>query len=233
MKRAGLALALLSAGLAVLLLKSPGSRLMGLSEDQIGRLAYLLPIVTLFAASILASRRNWGQSARQLFIWFAIILALAGLSLFREDMKRFGARLAAGLLPGRAITITDGEGRSEVLLSRDMSGHFTAIVQINAQDIPMLVDTGASTVTLTYEDAVAVGIIPENLVYSTRVLTANGEALAAPIALTTVDIGPIRRENIPALVTRKGAMDQSLLGMSFLSSLSSFHMQTDELRLKD
>lgn len=233
MKRTGLALVILLTGLAFLLLKTPGSRVMGLSENQIGQLAALVPIVTLLGAGILVSRRNWSQSAHQLLIWLGIILALAGLSLYREDMKRFGARLAAGLMPGRAITITEADGSHEVLLSRDMSGHFTAVVQVNAQDIPMLVDTGASTVTLTYDDAVAVGIIPENLVYSTRVLTANGEALAAPIALTTVAIGPIRRENIPALVTRKGALDQSLLGVSFLSSLSSFHMQTDELRLKD
>ncbi len=233
MKRTGLALALLMVGLGVLLLKSPGTRLMGLTEDQLGQLAYFLPLVTLFSAGILASRRSWGQSARHLLIWLGIMLALAGLSLYREDMKRFAARLAAGLMPGRAITITAEDGRREVLLSRDMSGHFTPMVEVNAQDIPMLVDTGASTVVLTYEDAVTVGIIPENLVYSTRILTANGEAVAAPIALTTVAIGPIRRENIPALVTRRGALDQSLLGMSFLTSLSSFHMQTDELRLKD
>ncbi|MBB4064538.1 retropepsin-like aspartic protease family protein [Gellertiella hungarica] len=233
MTRAGLALALLAAGLLILLMKAPDSRLMGLSEQQLGQLVYLLPILTMLAAGILASRRNWGQSARHLSIWLAIILVLAGASLFREDMKRAGARMLAGLLPGRAITVTGEDGSREVILSRGLSGHFTAVVTVNAQDIPMLVDTGASTVTLTYEDAVAVGIIPENLVYSTRVLTANGEATAAPIDLSMVDLGPIRRQNIPALVTRRGAMDQSLLGMSFLSTLSSFHMQTDELRLKD
>ena len=233
MKRLGIALALLAAGLAVLLLKPPGSRLMGLSEGQFASLVYLLPFATVLGASILVSRQRWKRSVRDLFIWLFVILGLAGVSLYREDMKRFGARLLAGLLPGRAITITDHDGRHEVLLSRDMSGHFTAVVEVNAQNIPMLIDTGASMITLTYDDAVAVGIIPENLIYSTRVQTANGEALAAPIALTTVSVGPIRRESIPALVTRKGALEQSLLGMSFLTTLSSFHMQSEELRLKD
>lgn len=233
MKLLGPALAILLVGLAVLLLKSPETKLMGLNDDQLGQLVYLTPIATLLAAGILASRRNWGQSARQLMIWFALILVIAGLSLYREDMKRFGARLLAGLVPGRAVAVTASDGTREVLLSKDMSGHFTVVASINSQDIPMLIDTGASSITLSYEDAVAVGIIPENLAYTTRVLTANGEAVAAPIALTTVAIGPIRRDNIQALVTRPGALDQSLLGMSFLSTLSSFHMQTDQLTLKD
>lgn len=233
MRFLGPALAILVIGLGILLLKSPDTRIMGLSEDQLGRLVYLLPIATLLASGVLASRRNWGQSARQLLVWLGIILLIAGLSVYREDMKRFGARLLAGLVPGRAVAVTTQDGSREVLLSKDMSGHFNVIASVNSQDIPMLIDTGASSITLSYEDAVAVGIIPENLAYTTRVLTANGEAVAAPIALTTVAIGPIRRDNIPALVTRSGALDQSLLGMSFLSTLSSFHMQTDQLTLKD
>ena len=184
-------------------------------------------------AGILAARKNWSQSARNLLIWLGIILLLATLSLYRDDAKRVGARLLAGLLPGHAVTVTNADGSREVLLSRDLSGHFTAVVTINAQPLPMLVDTGASAIVLTYEDAVQVGIIPENLTYSTRVMTANGEATAAPIDLSTVEIGPIRRWGVEALVARRGALDQSLLGMSFLSTLSSFHMQTDELRLKD
>ena len=136
-------------------------------------------------------------------------------------------------MPGHAVTIVNSKGDKVVLLSRDMSGHFIATVTVNNQPVPMMIDTGASVVTLTYEDAVLAGIIPENLAYTKRVQTANGEALAAPIDLTLVQLGPITRVNVPALVTRRGAMDQSLLGMSFLSTLSSLHMRADELRLKD
>ena len=233
MKRSWLVFAILGIGLAILLLKPDGAKPLGLNDSQLSQLVYLLPIATMLGAGILVSRRNLGQSARHLGIWLVIMLALATASLFRDEAAHVGYRLLAGLLPGHAVTIRDSKGNAEVLLSRDMSGHFNALVTVNSQQIPMLIDTGASSITLTYEDAALAGIIPENLVYSRRVSTANGEAMAAPIDLTTVDLGPIRRENVPALVTRKGALDQSLLGMSFLSTLSSFHMQTDELRLKD
>lgn len=233
MSRLGFVLAFLMIGLAVLLVMPAGGKIGGLKQEQIAELIAFLPLIAMIGAGILASRRNIGQSVRHLFIWLAIILGLASLSMFREDAKHMGARLLAGLMPGHAVTITDSKGRSEVILSRSIGGHFTAEVTVNAQPISMLIDTGASSVTLTYEDAVTVGIIPENLVYSARVKTANGETTAAPIDLTMVQIGPIRRENVPALVTRQGAMDQSLLGMSFLTTLSSLHMKSEELRLKD
>ena len=233
MSRLGLVLAFLMIGLAVLLVMPANGKIVGLNSDQIAQLIAFLPLIAMIGAGILASRRNIGQSLRHIFIWLAIILGLASVSLFRDDAKHMGARLLAGLMPGHAVTITDSKGRAEVILSRSIGGHFTAEVTVNAQPISMLIDTGASSVTLTYEDAVTVGIIPENLVYSARVQTANGETTAAPIDLTMVQIGPIRRENVPALVTRQGSMDQSLLGMSFLTTLSSLHMKSDELRLKD
>jgi len=97
----------------------------------------------------------------------------------------------------------------------------------------MLVDTGASRVALSYEDAVKLGLDPDKLAYTQSVLTANGEARAAPVTLSEVAIGPIVRKDIKAMVTEEGKLDQSLLGMSFLSTLDFLQMQTDELRLRD
>jgi aspartyl protease family protein len=88
-------------------------------------------------------------------------------------------------------------------------------------------------VALSQEDAARVGIIPKNLTYSMTVMTANGRARAAPIELGNVSIGPISRRNVAATVAEAGKLDQSLLGMSFLETLGSMQMQTDELRLRD
>jgi aspartyl protease family protein len=65
------------------------------------------------------------------------------------------------------------------------------------------------------------------------VMTANGRARAAPITLDQVAIGPIVRHNVAATVAEDGRLDQSLLGMSFLETLGSLQMQTDELRMRD
>ncbi|MOA67884.1 hypothetical protein D3C78_1952410 [compost metagenome] len=64
-------------------------------------------------------------------------------------------------------------------------------------------------------------------------MTANGPAMAAHVRLDEIAIGPISRRNVRAMVARDGMLDESLLGMSFLSTLSSLNMQTDELRLRD
>ncbi len=79
----------------------------------------------------------------------------------------------------------------------------------------------------------AVGINPDNLNYTVSVMTANGRTSAAPVRLSEIAVGPIVRRNVPALVAQKGQLDQSLLGMTFLSTLGSLQMQTDQLTLRD
>ena len=72
-----------------------------------------------------------------------------------------------------------------------------------------------------------------NLSFTRTVLTANGRASAAPLRIPEIRLGSIVRTNVEAVVLEEGLLDQSLLGMSFLSTLSSMQMQTDELRLRD
>jgi aspartyl protease family protein len=139
----------------------------------------------------------------------------------------------AGLVPGRAVVVTTSEGGSEIILHKLLNGHFEADVSVNGQTIQMLVDTGASMVALSHADAERIGIIPENLDYSMTVMTANGRTRAAPVTLDRVAIGPIVRTGVAASVAEDGKLDQSLLGMSFLETLGSMQMQTDELRLRD
>lgn len=224
---------ILGAGLALLLWNHESGRTLGIDNDDFGRMVYLLPFAALLGAGILASRRNLGENLRNLMIWIIIALALATAYLYRHDFSGVGARLLAGLVPGRAMVVTDSDGDQEVVLYKSMDGHFQAGVRVNGQDIAMMVDTGASMVALSHEDAKRIGIIPENLIYSMRVSTANGTTRAAPVRLSSIAIGPIVRRNVEAAVAEEGKLDQSLLGMSFLQTLSSLQMQTDELRLRN
>ncbi|MOA07947.1 hypothetical protein D3C78_1276780 [compost metagenome] len=141
--------------------------------------------------------------------------------------------MLGGLIPGRAVVVTTSGGEQEIVLHKSMSGHFEANVGLEGKTIHMLVDTGASSVVLANADAAAIGIDTTNLRYTVPVMTANGRTAAAPVTLSEISIGPIVRRNIPALVAQDGQLGQSLLGMSFLSTLGSLQMQTDELRLRD
>jgi aspartyl protease family protein len=233
MSRLTIALAVLGIGLALLIFNNDSNHVLGMDSNDFGRMVYLLPIVLMLSAGIWASRRNMGETLRNLTIWLVIILALATLYLYRLEALAVGNRLLAGLVPGRAVVVTTSEGGKEIILHKLLNGHFEADVSINGQEISMLVDTGASMVALSHADAERVGIIPENLDYSMTVMTANGRSRAAPVTLTSVAIGPIVRNNVAASVAEDGKLDQSLLGMSFLETLGSLQMQTDELRIRD
>jgi aspartyl protease family protein len=93
----------------------------------------------------------------------------------------------------------------------------------------MLVDTGASLVTLKPEDARAAGIGPGELAYSRRVSTANGVARMAPITLREIRIDQLSLYDIPAAVIEN--LNISLLGMSFLGRLQGYEMRDGKLTI--
>jgi aspartyl protease family protein len=226
-------LVVIGIGLAVLIVNNDNSRILGLQSDDFGRVVYLLPIALMLSAGIWASRRSVGETMRQMMIWLVIILALVTVYLYRQEALGVGNRLLAGLVPGRAVVVTTSEGGQEIILHKLLNGHFEADVAVNGQTIEMLVDTGASMVALSREDAERIGIDLSRLTYSMTVMTANGRGRAAPVTLDQVAIGPIVRSNVAASVAEDGRLDQSLLGMSFLETLGSLQMQTDELRMRD
>ncbi|OHV81064.1 TIGR02281 family clan AA aspartic protease [Rhizobium sp. LCM 4573] len=226
-------LLVLGIGLAFLVFNHDSGQTLGLSNDEFGRFIYLLPIAGLLGAGILAGRRGGlSQSLRYIAIWLLIILALVAAYLYRDDARGFAARMYAGLVPGSAVVVTS-EGGNEVIIHKTMGGHFQANVAVDGETLPMLVDTGASAVVLTYEDAARIGLDPAELRYTLTVMTANGRASAAPVSIDEIAIGPIVRRNVRAMVAEDGRLDQSLLGMTFLATLGSLQMQTDELRLRD
>lgn len=226
-------LGVLAIGLAMLILNHDSGRTMGMDNNDFGRFVTLSAIATMMAAGVLAGRRQWGESIRQAGIWLLIILALAAGYLYRFDLQDFGNRLTAGLIPGRAVVTTSASGEQILVIHKGVGGHYETDVTIDGTTLRMLVDTGASSVVLSYEDAMRLGINPDNLVFSIDVSTANGRARAAPVTLREVAIGPILRGTIRGMVTEQGRLEQSLLGMSFLETLGSIEITRDELRLKD
>ena len=102
-----------------------------------------------------------------------------------------------------------------VTLQADGRGHFIANGQINGGTVQLLVDTGATLISLPAYDAARLGIkYKEGRVVQVR--TANGVAAAYMIKLDTVKIGGIVLHQIDALVQERG-LHQPLLGMSFLN----------------
>ena len=114
-----------------------------------------------------------------------------------------------------------------IVYAANEQGHVVLDAAVNGAPVRMLVDTGASLVTLTPADARAAGIDPTGLVFSRHVNTANGAAHMAPINLRELRIGQLSIYDVPAAVLEN--LNVSLLGMSFLGRLQGYEMRDGKL----
>jgi clan AA aspartic protease (TIGR02281 family) len=119
-----------------------------------------------------------------------------------------------------------------VQISRGQAGEFALQARINGVSAPMVIDTGATSVVLTYETAKAIGLPLELLEYDVDVETAGGHAKAARLTLDRLAIGKLVERSVPALVVPHGQMKTNLLGMSFLDRLESWEVRADSLMLR-
>src|SRR5262249_54095823 len=114
---------------------------------------------------------------------------------------------------------------SAVQIPRGQGGEFAIRARINGVATPMVIDTGATSVALTYETAKAIGLPLELLEYDVDVETAGGHTKAARLTLDRLAIGKLVERSVPALVVPHGQMKTNLLGMSFLDRLESWEVR--------
>jgi aspartyl protease family protein len=134
----------------------------------------------------------------------------------------------APLAPAPAGAAAEGNAAS---VAKSSDGHYWAEALVNGKRVRFLVDTGATAVALTAEDAQRLGIRLQDLDYSANVTTANGEAHAAQVTLASVSVAGARVPDVQALVIDKG-LPTSLLGMTYLGRLSRFEATQTALILR-
>jgi aspartyl protease family protein len=217
------------AGLAFLISSGAGD-MFGLSEGQFGAAVPLVVLLAVFLLGAMARTRNLPKTLGSVAIWVGIFgVVLVGYA-FRDDLSGVAARVFGELVPGNAVV--DREAGTATF-RRGRSGHFEVVASVNGARIPLLFDTGATAVVLTRRDAEAAGIDTARLTYSIPVATANGTGWAAGVRLDSIDIGGIERRNVRAFVAEAGALDVSLLGMTYLETLSSYAVSSNSLILTD
>lgn len=118
-------------------------------------------------------------------------------------------------------------------LKANGGGHFVTRASINGTDITVLVDTGATAVALSFEDAQDVGLRPGHLDFNIPVATANGVAKAARVKIDRIEVGGVEVDDVDGMVLPEGALRGTLLGMSFLGRLRSFRVENGVLYLRD
>ena len=133
-------------------------------------------------------------------------------------------------VPRAAVSSTTSELTNQMTLRPGRGGHYFLTAEIGGADVDFLVDTGASMIALSFEDAERIGLDPDNLEYNGRVQTANGTTQVAPVTLDTVRVGQLEVDRVEAIVTR-ASMGTSLLGMSFLRRLDGYQVEDGNLVL--
>ena len=160
-------------------------------------------------------------------MWLMIFTSLVVIYAFRFELNFVKDRVLAVLVPSYSWSNTPGQ----VVIARGSDGHFYLDAKNkNKYQIKFLVDTGATDVALTQEDAVKFGIDPKKLNYTQRYSTANGVAYAAPVVIDQLTIGQKTFYNIDGHVT-SGGLDVSLLGMSVINKFRDFSITRDLLTL--
>lgn len=203
----------------------------GLDLSQFASLVSLLSIAVFIGAMAWPRLRGrLGESLMAAAFWVVLAALLAVVYTYRDPLRAVGERVVGQLVPGYVIQRADGP-RITAQVTRGQGGEFAVNATINGAGVPMLVDTGASTVVLTSAAARAAGLNVDALTYDVTVETANGRARAASVLLDTIIVGGIVERRVPALVSAPGALRMSLLGMSFLARLDAFAFKGDQLVL--
>ena len=199
-----------------------------LTTDEFGSLAYKLAILVFLGVALFAIFRDrLTEAIMGALLWAVIGVALVIGYSYRYEVHQVADRVMAELMPGHVIS----HGRSAEV-ARTSSGDFAISAQINGARVHMVVDTGATSVVLTAEDAKAAGLPLALLNYTVNIETANGRARAAPVTLDRIAMGELEERSVEALVVQPGQLRTSLLGMSFLNRLQSWQVNGDRLMLK-
>jgi len=110
-------------------------------------------------------------------------------------------------------------------------GQFWTDARVNSGYVKFLVDTGASAVALTLDDAKKSGIRTHDLEYDVPVSTAGGTNMAAYVELKSISVGAITIRNVDALIIPEG-LNTSLLGMTYLGELQKVEATPNALLLR-
>ena len=212
----------------IALLAQHGSAVTGLGENDQLSLVYKIGVLILVGSAVLRMFRDrFGEAIQAALLWVVVALVLVAGYTYRFELRDAGDRIMAELIPGRAAA----RGRT-VEVARAGTGDFQITTEVNGARIPMVFDTGASSVMLTRDAAVAAGLPVEMIKYTVNIETANGRAHAAAAIIDRIAVGGIVERAVPALIAQPGTLKTSLLGLSFLSRLQSYEVRGDKVVMR-
>lgn len=190
-----------------------------LTQGEWTNLIYSILLLSMMISSMfIRSTTDNGKKFKNLAIWLAIILVVALLYNNRFLFKNF--------VPYQAYDT----GNNELKITKSNDNHFYIAVNINNKKILFLIDTGATTTTLTLNDAKKLGIDIDRLNFNVPLNTANGVSFGASTEVYNIKIGDFTIDSMWVIVS-KDLDGKSLLGMNFLNKLNGYDIRQDKMTL--
>ncbi|HEV2866331.1 MAG TPA: TIGR02281 family clan AA aspartic protease [Allosphingosinicella sp.] len=193
--------------------------------EQAIHFLYLLGVLVL-AGSALAVRRIPLAQGLKMFIGWVLIFAV-GFVVFtlKDEFLALGNRV---LLETRGGVVEETKG-GEIRIRQAPDGHFWVTAQVNGQDVRFLVDSGATTTSISSDTARRVGIAPR--AGRALVQTANGIVAVQRGQAETLKIGSIERRDVAVHISDAFG-DMNVIGMNVLSTLSAWGVEGRTLVLR-
>lgn len=186
-------------------------------------------VLAVLVASGLVYSRGFGlkESVRNIAIWTGISAVLVLGYIYYPAVEEVFGNVRSELVPGYPVNTSGGE----MVFAKDRSGDFLIIGSANGKPVKFLVDTGASEIVLSPDDAQRIGVDTSKLVFDRTSETANGLGHGAAYTLGELQIGDMKLFNVPVSINQ-AKMHNSLLGMAFLSQMKSFEFRGRKLYLR-
>lgn len=195
-----------------------------MSGDQTGNLIYGIICILLVGSSLAARRLPLGQTLKMALAWVAIFAAMFAVFSFRFELLTVWNRMKAEVTGSS----TDADGTMR--LRAGDGGHYYVTATVNGNSVRFLVDSGATTTSMSLADARAAGVDVDASGFPVIVSTANGNAEMRRARIASLKVGPITRSDFPVLVS-DSLGDTNLIGMNFLETLKGWRVEGNEMVL--
>jgi aspartyl protease family protein len=194
--------------------------------DQAVHVLYLVAVLVLVGSAFAVRRVPLGSAVKMFAAWVLIFAAGFIIFTFKNEFSALGDRLLLAARGGEVETTAPGETR--VRLAPD--GHFWVEAEVNGESVRFLIDSGATTTSISQATAERVGIQPRGG-FPAMVKTANGTVPVQRGRAETLRVGNIERSNVAVHISEAFG-DMNVIGMNFLSSLRSWGVEGRTLILR-
>lgn len=193
--------------------------------DQAVHFIYLLGALVLVGSAFAVRRVPIAQGLKMFIGWVLIFGAAFVVFTLKDEFLALGNRV---LLETRGGVIEEGPG-GEIRIRQAPDGHFWVTAEVNGESVRFLIDSGATTTSLSRATARQVGIEPSG--GRALVQTANGVVTVERGRAETLSIGPIERSDVAVHISDAFG-DMNVIGMNFLSTLSGWGVEGRTLVLR-